>query len=347
MIKPMTEQEPQLPDQEIFTLTDVNHELTNKFQPEFVARGGEHVVYNIQDHPDIVAKASVDTITSLITENMANNNPPDYMGGSEMRRAEVFLQEEDRRYKQLRESFGKEHTLAQKKYRLKVPVTPQILDEIFEGHSPAIITEAWAVVAIQKRSKALKDLDHLSVIAGYSEMEEVNPDEYIKQTDQLFIHPEGDGFDLEEFKRVQSKKELHDILDQVATDDRLKETLKDFVLRSIEYTLQTGETLDLAGTDNVAVYKQDGKWSHELLDALYPGNNAMVEATQAGIIKLTNGQEPTRSEMSSIMNSINYVRTINGLAKYLGIQQRIDIVPQEATGATIDYLGEIKKHLAK
>jgi hypothetical protein len=35
-----------------------DHELVLRYKPKFLARGGEHLVYLVDGHPDIVIKAS-------------------------------------------------------------------------------------------------------------------------------------------------------------------------------------------------------------------------------------------------------------------------------------------------
>lgn len=337
-------------ESEHYIVSDVDHKLIEQFKPQYIARGGEHIVYDIPDHPDIVAKAAKESVATLIKNNVEQGNPPDYLGNDERERAERFLQEEASRFKQLRQYFGKEHTLSQKKYLLKLPVTPQILSDLFEGNPPALPTEAWGMIVIQKRSKALQNTDHLTVVAGYAERQEnVNQEAYQTQTEQLFVNPHEEAeFDQVEFLGVQGNhNELPTLVQNSNESDELKNSLRDFVQKAVRYTSETGETLDLAGSDNVAVYQQDGKWNYELLDALYPGTKDMVPRTQQALRKLAAGEEIDDGNRNVLMNTINYVRTINGLAKSLGTKHYIDIVPPEAKQAKINYWAEIQKHLKK
>jgi hypothetical protein len=65
-------------------------------------------------------------------------------------------------------------------------------------------------------------------------------------------------------------KKFVELLDQAATDAQLSAVLKDFTERTMAYSQETGEILDLAGADNVTVFRKDGTWRYRLVDALYP-----------------------------------------------------------------------------
>jgi len=117
----------------------------------------------------------------------------------------------------------------------------------------------------------------------------------------------------------------------------LKESLKDFVEKCICYTEETGEFLDLAGSNNVIFTKKDHKWSYRLLDALYPIGR-LVKKAKSAFLKISVGNELTKEDKNYLLNTLNYVRLINGLADLLGIHKRINIVPEVMVGDKIDLL---------
>jgi hypothetical protein len=340
----MSEQEPYIESQ-LFNVSETGHEVVSKFHPEFLARGGEHVIYSVPDHPDVVIKAVAETVTRGIRFNTEHGNPPDFLSEQMKQGAEEYIKKEAARFEQLRSYFGKEHVLAQKKALVKVPVTPAILDELFDHNVPVATDEAWAVIAIQKKSQALEDPNRVSVIAGYAEKFEVDPEVYKRQTRDLVIKPNESDFNEKEFLSVQQRHGTIEMFDKIKSDEGARTVLRDFLEKAITYTSETGEILDLAGRDNVALYQKEGQWSYELLDALYPSDGDMVPQFQQVIAKLAAGQEVKDSERNILLNFVNYARTINGLAKYIGIEQRIDIVPADLKNAEIDYLVEIKQHL--
>ena len=39
---------------EEFSVAGVEHEIIEKYSPEFFAKGGEHFVYEVSEHPDVI-----------------------------------------------------------------------------------------------------------------------------------------------------------------------------------------------------------------------------------------------------------------------------------------------------
>lgn len=74
----MSESEPNIEPQ-LFNVSETGHEVVSKFHPEFLARGGEHVIYTVPEHPDVVVKAVAETITSGIRSNTEHGNAPDFL----------------------------------------------------------------------------------------------------------------------------------------------------------------------------------------------------------------------------------------------------------------------------
>jgi hypothetical protein len=256
---------------------------------------------------------------------------------------------ENTRVLQMKTYFGNGHVPNQTRHYRKVPVSREIIDQLYDRYErgrdiPDSVrsftdVEVKSIVTIQERVEELGDEDRLSVTSGYAERSRFAGREDFKQaydrtTDTAVLGKE-DQIDSEELKKVQSG--MRELLDKAERDPRLRESLKEFVTRAIAYSGETGESLDLAGDDNIIFSEKDsGEWNYVLVDALYPSApppEDKMEQTKAILAKLDGYNEGDLNplgpqEQNILMNIVNYVRTINGLANYLGIDERINITPE-------------------
>ncbi len=325
-----------------FDASDIEHKRIGRFQPQFLGIGGEHVVYGLPDYPDYVVKVEGGTLLKFLALETNGVKPTNQ---------EIFerLISEQERIRELRLYFGEEHTLAQSKHFLKIPVNQRILTELEKRYNRNRINssdlerftgdEVQTVVSIQERCPGLNDPNKLSLHAGYAEkLKESNSPEFripydrltrttivdlneeegpVEPTDLMVVHPEGS-----------------EILIKAETDSRLQIALRDFVQRAINYTNNTAETLDLAGIDNVIFYQNtQGDWDYKLIDALYPSpppeEGRIDEARDIITNVVSSGPNSIAKPYTNIlMNALNYTRFINGLASVLEIRDRIDIKPR-------------------
>lgn len=344
---------------ELFTIDDSDHEIVRKFHPEFIAKGGGHAVYSISDHPDLVAKVDLHSILSIMNYNSEHGHAADYLPaeklgeGQDIRTSVEHEIGRDRdRLEDLRSYFGKEHILAQKSYLMKVPVSPAILRTIFRDKPHASLSEAWAIVTMQRKTEVPADPFHFSLTAGYAETHPLDAAIYEWQTKMLFSTPETSGYtegDFREFLTMQQCSYLSELVAQSDTDKDLSFLLAELTTRAITYTKETGEILDLAGNDNLAVFKKDEAWSYQLIDALYPSASTITSEAASIVRKIRKGKEINLHDRIVLLNVMNYTRTINALAKHFRLPHTIDVlshgpygIDTKTKGASIDYLSEIK-----
>jgi len=321
-----------------YSLDNLDNDLVLHYQPKFVARGGEHLVYEIPDHPGVVVKIRIGKLKKLLEHNYEGGQPLDSLSPEIQSQADSLLETERNRYQKLREHFGREHVPSQRKYLLKVPITEDIVRSFYDGQLPVSPVEVWSVAMIQKRISEL-DEPHLSLTSGYAEHSEPVPKTYRKANEFLIEGKKLDTpFSTEDFLSVQSNEWLGNIVEQSEADEGLKNTLKNLVNKIISYTTDTGEILDLAGKDNIILHQENGSWSYTLVDARYPGTNNMVETVKMILLKNESGDKLSDSEKNNLLNTINYVRTVNGLAEQLGISDRIHIIPEELSNKSFDFL---------
>ena len=323
---------------DIYEVNSLEHELISKYQPKFLAKGGEHIVYEAPEHPNVVVKVATELVKKIIDWNVEHNQPIDSLSPEVKFYAQEDLKQELKRYKQLKKYFGREHVLLQRKFLVKVPITEKILNAMYDGKAPITGNEVWAIMMIQKRAEELNDPKHETLVAGYSEMEDVSPAQYNEVTEHLVFGKDHDQkMEREQLLAVQSNEYLESLVKRSENETGLQEALKDMIERAIAYTEETGEALDLAGTDNVAFFQKVGMWTYRLVDALYPDEKNMVNKTKIALLKLSTGASIDKGEENILMNMLNYVRTINGLAEQFGVVGRINVVPEGMKLGTLDF----------
>jgi hypothetical protein len=339
------EESPKITPEE-FEFEGVENDLAKKYQPKFIDQGGEHIVYEIPDHPDVVIKVAKESLKSVIDFNIEHGQPVDSLPKEIQIRAREYLKKEAERYQQLKKYFGSDHVLAQKKVLLKVPVTESILTHVYEGKAPATNGEAWSITMIQERAHELSDPEHLTLVAGYAEQGKIEAEAYNQATEHLvFSKDPGTRLDENDFLAIQSNADLKLLLKEAENDNELMGALREVIEKTIVYTEETGEILDLIGENNLTFSRKDEKWTYRLIDALYPRESKMIEKTKAILLKLSAGIEIEDDEQNILMNALNFVRTINGLAEQLSIQKRINIVPEGMKKQDLDYFAIINKNL--
>jgi hypothetical protein len=322
-----------------FELSGIEHELATRYQPKFLAKGGEHIIYELPEHPDVVIKVRTESLKKVLEWNVKNGLALNSLPTELEPRAREYLDKESERYRQLKRYFGSDHVPNQREFLLKVPVTENILRELYDGNPPAVTDEVWSIVMVQKRVEALDDPDRLAIVAGYAEHEAVQQDVYKQATDHLVFSQNPDGkLNEEKFLQIQSHEDLRDLLKKASEDQNLEASLKNLVERIIDYTQETGEILDLAGQDNIILFQKDGEWTFSLVDTRYPGESKMLEKAQAALLKISKGAELEEHEKNILLNAFNFIRTVNGLAEQIGVNHRINIVPDGITLRDVDFL---------
>lgn len=122
--------------------------------------------------------------------------------------------------------------------------------------------------------------------------------------------------------------------------------MADFTQKSVAYSLNTAEILDLAGEGNIFFSRGEGKdWRYQLIDGLYPASypqHKKIDEAKEIINKVGKGVPLEPWEQNSLMNTINYVRVINGLAHFLKIPERINIIPEGVKVSGDQILAAIK-----
>lgn len=351
-IKPPSTPPDQAAEVNPFDVSDIEHDLVTQYKPKYVGRGGEQIVYAAADHPDSVIKVSSMMLKQIVDSNRQGGLPADSLTDTAKRSAEDIIKTDNERFQKLLHYFGKERTLNQKKYLLRVPVNQSILDALYKGDIANVpnITEAWSIATVQQRAKELED-SHFSLLSSGSHMssESGDPerdDAYRKTLEALLKPTEGNAvFDKESFLSLYPH--LVPVLDSASTSEDFRNVLTDLVTRSVSYSKGTGEILDIFGKDNLVFHTKNGRWNYRLLDVLTANGGdttTVIEDTKSAFTKLATGSVLDIRDQSFLLDGIRYAGCINGLATYLGLdsEQFIELIPQEHLGKSLDLLSVLK-----
>lgn len=322
-------------------LTEIAQEADASHKVDFIGKGGEHLVYGVKGHPDVVAKVNWHSIDVFIADNMENGQPLDHYPEHLFQKSKDYLKVINERYSDLRKHFGLRHTLTQRMAVVKIPVTEEIASQRLTQEQAKVMNSCWALVTIQRRYKGLEQGQHFDLTAPYAENDvTVSEEEYEKLTKSLLsgtVDPS--EFDKEIFFRLFPSKGIEGFIELTKTDPELLQTLVDFVRKAIKYSSETNLPLDLVGSDNVVLFKDVDGWNYKLLDALYPGNEPdLIGSVKRSFLKSSKGEELDDNELNRIYNTIHYARLVNGLAVLLEIPDRLQILPETVSVEDIPFL---------
>lgn len=333
---------------ERFNLSDLKNTPLKEYF--FLGKGGEHLVYTSPEVKEKkkVAKIDMESLLGATREKIKNGMAPS------KETARPFIDEKNRRLEELKRAFGVDHVPYQKAYYLNVPINKRLLIEInnkFDGQSIQLTQDevekfnddqTWAIVVIQDKLVEFADPNRISFASGYAEnndeiKDEAHLEDYLNVTSLSVLNlNSSEQIDIDKAKNIHSG--ISEVVETAKTDPVLKEQLKDFVAKSVQYSNQSGEILDIAGSDNVFFAKDtEGNFNYLIPDALYPGRSEIesrIEMTKkiikhavdSGVVNLEDW------ERNTLMNTLNYVRVINSLSIWLGLEQRISIIPDELEG---------------
>lgn len=220
------------------------HELIQKYQPKYLAAGGQHIVYEIPNHPDIVVKVDSHHMKAILEQNVAHNRPLDTLSPALKQWLNKIVRMQRAQERAQRKIFGASNVLRTYSTVAKVPVTQEMISELYgpTKESPARqapdwiknVDEAWSIVRVEKRAHELsKDND------------------------------------LERLPLNFYMEDLSHVLEIARRDESLREVLIDFTKKIGKYVKETGEILDFH-EDNVTLFKENGRWRYRLVDAAYP-----------------------------------------------------------------------------
>lgn len=339
-----------------YGLRPEEHPLYDQYRPEFLGKGGEHLVYTLPGHDRIVFKVHHEYISALLEEALSRNTANAEFIERRLRGLAHMVQ---RRQNELSNFFGKEHLVRQRATPMKLPFSRGVLEDLLKEKMPPMeesLIELPVVARIQEKvdfsDPAIEQV--LDVTSSYAEKSVgEDPDSlrnYAQGSEQWVLdHSSGSPFDPRLFSECQHSTALDALLKEMEQDSDLKEVVKDFVTKAVTYSEDSLEILDLAGKDNVVFLKTKEGWKYLLIDAVYPGvdTGILLNGQRALYKYAVDKQELDGAEAHDLYNVLNYTRTINGLAHAVGVEERIHLFNEaDFEGKTIDW-DEVRRYLLR
>ncbi|MFA4845471.1 MAG: hypothetical protein WC654_02850 [Patescibacteria group bacterium] len=326
---------------------------------EYAGHGGESVVFRVKQkkgregtHRRLVLKANIyflkrglmrEAFTRWQTHPFAVSNDTRVRDGV----AAMHEQEDDRETMKesiereasfmsaLRRSFPPENLLMTRAVIREVPVTQEIAKEILEHsdlgslshHStvrvPTVVHYQQAIperARIGKKEEG-KNPDMHSFGFRYVERFDIPLEEYKRLNRMTFGDQEPfDSRLLYHFFHVGTVR----LLEESYKDQTLADVLRELVHRMIQFTKTTDEMLDMAGSGNVRVFKDDGgKWTYLIVDPF--AENEWTGARDA-TERLLESSKIDPLAVNHLLNVVNYARALNGMARILGIKDRLNLL---------------------
>ncbi len=326
-------------EKSLFSPDDIENSRIDKYKPKLEGVGGQQLVYSFPDYPEIVAKVEMATLLEEVAAIIEVGN----IG----KKANQVVLEQKKHQKELEHQdlvdfFGKNHVLVETFHILKIPVNQRIINSMatllgwsetqrsfVAGYDKNSIS---SLLAFQEKFDVLKQPDKLSVTAGLAELRPVVTPLYEEIYNDLTVAA---LYDLESVNPIPVDKIikihpfLEKIMEKLAEDEQLKEMVKEFISKAINYSKKTGKLLDLIGIDNVVFFKEEtGQWSFKLLDAI--GSVTLIEIKDLlNKIAINQDIEIGKTEVAHLLNAINSVRVINLLANFLGLDEKLEIATEE------------------
>lgn len=293
-------------NEEIF---ESKNELISQYQPKLIGVGNEHLVYSLEDHPNIVLKINKFSLEASIRWCLENQATADeFMADEDVRLA---VTERINQYQQqlntLTEHFGRTHVAKGRFIKIKIPLIPTLLGELgLKGDD--LPAEAYAVAMVQERLDGVDDNESLQ--AWYPRSEE--PDQFLEHTAIAVLNP-------------SLTSTLHDI--------DVNSNIREFAETAIRYSSETERILDLAGAGNVSLYTNPdtGVQTYKIVDALFPVTwEKFIHEFKSDVQAYLNNPEDFSIEdrTSRIINTINYIRYINELAASTASNERLSVIPE-------------------
>jgi len=333
------------------------HEAKQDGQLEYAGHGGEHVVFKIKQREDregayrsVVAKASMQYIRrgiDLWATSQRRIDPSEQVAG-EMETREAFVQrrreegltymEEDlvqerKFFAAAKKYFSKEHFLYARGAIRTVPVSPSVVKELladlnYDIKPPSEALQIDTIVRYQQMLPEEVELGREGVSSlgmRYLERLNISFDDYVRINAQTLMGKEGLDTDVF-FKSLHGQ--TVELLKQAEEDEELKEVLRELIENMIEFTNSSEQMLDMAGPGNIRVYKnEEGKWDYLLMDIYAGGQWSLAAETTQGLAHLK-GTLP-RGLVTDLTNGMNYARALNGMAKVLGVEKRIELFKEQ------------------
>lgn len=317
-----------------FAMDPNDHRLYKRYQPKLAGHGGEQAVYVVPRFPHQVIKVNFRLLKPLLDQYPLPETPAQEKALLQKLGGEVLGQQAA--YERLVSIFGREHLLAERVTKMRLPVTQALVEDVLGESAPNLPDSGVNfpfVVRIQELVPQYILDTGLDMRSGYAEKhinDSLEKESYARGSLRwLSDEPDDTPFDPELFLECQGSTALANLINVAKTEPALKLVIVDFLEKAMEYTRVTGLILDLAGENNV-VFFQDAEtkeWDYRLIDASFPDRTkGQIGIATGALENYIDREKLTEIEYMALYNALNYTRTVNGLADAMGMSERINLL---------------------
>lgn len=301
-----------------YDFAGIEDNLLIKYKPEYLAQGGEHLVFEIPDHPHIVIKVSMESITeSLNWQQSSGETAQAYAGNPDVQRElRHRIEMAEQAYRGVLEHFQSEHVLPQRYITFTVSITPEIIAQLARDYYKEEVVSmggdfpsAVHVVALVQQKSVEMQSDQVESLFDYGY---VVTDKSVEEEMEHFIFP-----------ATPARETSQD-------DDAKQKAKKDFVSRAIAYTKATGRILDIAGPNNVIFKETDAKMTYLLVDAVHPAHWDKTYTAFVLFMQEVAANEyhcdfgKMKNNASKVVHVVDYIYKLNQVAFEAGVTENLD-----------------------
>lgn len=317
-------------------LKTITNPVINHYQPEFLGQGGHNLVYAVSKHPTVV---KIDGDQTLLFTKF---NLEGYPLSPEEKLA--LLANYHDRYSKLVTAFGREHFPNQRKIITNIPMSKELLQDLGERFPNNQLTPAEledfsgettsSLLTIQSLVPELALPTTISLTASRPKTPEtLTQDKYVvalrnlTTLGELFDNKGVTNSPILDFRAVYPS--LWPLLQTAygSEAEAFEPVLTDFLGKAINYTVTTGEVLDIASPGNVIFYKnREGDWTYLLPDALTHQPPLSGSATRDFEETYNNAHTKTGVvDLTRFRSTFNSITGINALAGIFGFGDLIKL----------------------
>lgn len=116
------------------------------------------------------------------------------------------------------------------------------------------------------------------------------------------------------------------LLEVSSNDPALRQTVREFTKKTIEYIQESREFVALRGRFNIFFERQGSSWNYHLLDALGQPQEANSLDDSINLLRrIRNGERLPLSDRAKVGAGVAYIQSLNALALEMGLHDLLEL----------------------
>lgn len=305
------------------------HEIVEKYNPAYLARGSESLVYvpNREGREWVTVVFKVDILSVAHCVMSLEENPELTLDEFEKQKVEMYTERKKRKQEANIEAasyLGRESVPVERTFFCRVPATPVLLEKAMSHYEKSNYNhnEVMAQVTMQTFRIEAFDPDSPAISCGHLEIEQ--PIDGLDVLQHKLVHrPEGSVLTEKEKEIIFFEPTFRNLLERIHESKEVAKCVSDFVVNAMAYTNETGKILDFVGGGNVVLVEDDDP-RLVVIDGIYLSDVNQIEKAKSLVLK-SFAEGLDSEELSSLIVVLGHVRTLNVLASVLSIPDRLSI----------------------